>query len=148
MFLALLACVFAGCASNLPEHIRFADPHTEYVLEVDSNDIDQRFILKLSSLSDEYLCIGVDDWPNVLGQISGGSDRAVVSGGEETFYASDTNFGYCVGDGCTIRIRPRQTLTAFVGYKEFADPHEIAAIVDKKLTYRLRPFICAHIRAR
>lgn len=139
---AVVAFAPVGCTKPLSGPVRFVDAPQDYEVKVTPMDTESRFAVELISHSSRDLCMGIDDWPNALGQISGGPERAKVFADGRAFPAADTNFGYCVGKTCTLRIKPRQTLRGVIGYKEFGEPREIAALNGKRLEYHVRPFIC------
>lgn len=137
LVMILLSCaVRASASGNRPS----GDP--QYRLEIVDNIEGRRFLLTLRSLDDRPLCFGITQWPNRIGQLHFGSQRAVLNSAEGKFPARDENFGYCVGEGCTIHIAPRASLRGFIGYAEFGKPKIIATLSKRQLHYKIAPSIC------
>lgn len=99
-----------------------------------------RFDLILRSLDDRPFCIEFQQWPNELGQVDTGSQRAHLRSGKHVYAARDENFGYC--PACVIKLPPKSTLRGFIAYKEFGKPSTIAALPSRRLDFTVTPIAC------
>lgn len=114
----------------------------DYTLTSAANDDLKRFDLELRSNSSRSLCISGADWPNKLGQVSGGSERAKVVYGSREISSRDTNFGSCVGESCTVKIKPRSLMRGFISYNEFEESSGLSEVPEKRLIYQIKPYFC------
>jgi hypothetical protein len=141
LFVIAVILSILSCAINQPDP-KFAQEGKDYELSWSANDDDSTFGLKLTSNSKTPLCISVDDWPDRMGQVSGGAGRASLTAVNFSAPSADTNFGYCVGKLCTIVIAPYSTINGVINYKEFGDPDKIKSLHDRQLSYGISPFFC------
>jgi hypothetical protein len=136
-----VSLLILGCATRTPEP-QLAQQGQDYELSWSPNDENGTFGIKLTSKSKTSLCFSVDDWPDRLGEVSGGAGRASLKAVHYAAPSADTNFGFCVGRACTIVVAPYATVEGIIGYKEFGDPGAIKALRNKQLTYNISPFFC------
>ena len=130
-----------GCATRTPEP-RLARQGQDYELSWSANDNSAEFAINLASRSKTPLCFSVDDWPDRLGEVSGGAGRASLKAVDFSAASVDTNFGFCVGRACTIVVAPFASIEGVIGYKEFGNPDTVKTLRDKQLTYNISPFFC------
>jgi hypothetical protein len=140
LVIAISSSILA-CATRTPEP-RVAQQERDYELSWSANDDNSTFGIKLTSKSKIPICFSVDDWPNRLGEVSGGPGRASLKAVDFSAASADTNFGYCVGQACTIVVAPYASMEGVIGYKQFGDPDAIRALRNKQLTYDISPFFC------
>lgn len=138
-----VAGLSAACVSTAAREPSHAVGGADYELVVQSNDVENRLDLIFNSKTARALCFSVEDWPNTLGQSAGGGGRALLHMRGRALPASDTNFGYCVGPTCEIRVEPKHSLKGHVNYSEFGDAAEIRADPAKRLQYQIRPYFCS-----
>ncbi len=138
---AVVSCV--SCAGSRAQQTSTAIADRDYILTVKPNDAASRFDLALSSRSPKQLCLSVDDWPNSLGQVTGGGGRALLKLNGQDIPATETNFGYCVGKTCQTVLQPKKVLTGSVNYKEFKDPQTLRDTSSKTLQYQVHPYFCS-----
>jgi len=119
---------------------RSANPRYKLVIS-DQPDF-RRFRLRLESLDDRPLCLDITRWPNDIGQLHFGSVWATLRSTQGTYMARDENFGRCIGPSCTIHIKPRSSLTGFIGYSEFGNPKKIAKLSARRLQLDINPIVC------
>ena len=139
---ATTATLLGACAATPPELVQFAGSPQDYQLESRADDAAKVFRIQIRSVSDRAVCLSVDDWPNRLGQVSGGGARAKFRTDGAEIPARDTNFGMCVGASCTVRIPARGVLEGWIGYAEFGEPEAISARKTKQLVYSVAPNFC------
>jgi hypothetical protein len=111
-------------------------------IEVTDQPNQKRFLIVLKSLDNRPLCLGVEQWPDQLGQLDTGSRRARVTSSEGTFLARDASFGYCAGDACVLHVAPGSTLKGFIGYAEFGSAAAIAGLRDRRLHFPVTTWVC------
>jgi hypothetical protein len=118
--IALVSCIplLACAATSRGADVSFV-PSSEYELSISPNLAQQTFDLTLRSKSQTSICIDLDQWPNNLGQVAGGGERAKVIASGRTFPAVDHNFGYCIGKDCQIRVSAGGYLEGHIGFSEF-----------------------------
>ena len=141
-FLTATVClILTGCVARTVSDVSFAS-NTEFNITIAPNDHDQAFALTLTSNSLGPLCLDIDQWPNSLGQLHMGSERAQVTADGRTYPAADRNFGYCVGPRCSIRIVRGEQLHGHIAYSEFQGwPHGEGAAAAH-LSFSVRPWHC------
>jgi len=137
----LLAITTLSC-STTGHHIDFA-PSSEYRLSISPNFQRQVFQVDLQSLSQRPLCIDFDQWPNEVGELSMGSQRAHVSADGATYAAIDRNFGYCMGPRCIIRIPPGEHLRGFISFSEFQGWNPGNHVAEAHLDFSVGPRYCS-----
>lgn len=138
-FAGLLA--LASCVASNDQPVIFADQR-EYTLTVSPNGEGQAFEVLLVSKSDTALCLGIDMWPNSLGRLHMGADLAQIEVGGRAFPARDDNFGYCIGQRCTITIQPRQSLSGRIGFAEFDGWDWRRDLEHSRLNFDVHPLRC------
>jgi hypothetical protein len=141
IFVIAASLLILGCATRTPEP-RLARQGQDYGLSWSPNDENGTFGIKLTSKSKTSLCFSVDDWPDRLGEVSGGAGRASLKAVDFSAASVDTNFGFCVGRACTIVVAPFASIEGVIGYKEFGNPDTVKTLRDKQLTYNISPFFC------
>lgn len=114
-----------------------------YALEISDNADAKRFDLILISKDVKPICVWIDNWPNDLGQLHMGADKATLRTATTELQAKVANFGYCPGGCGEHRIVPRGELRGFIAYSAFGDEDRIAAESDKRLSYFPWPHYCA-----
>jgi hypothetical protein len=139
--LLVIALSILGCTTRTPDP-KFARQGQDYEFVWSANDNNVEFAIELASRTKTPLCFSVDDWPDKLGQVSGGPDRASLKAENFSAASADTNFGFCVGKDCTIVLAPNASIEGVIGYKEFGDPDAVRALRNKQLTYEIAPFFC------
>lgn len=135
----LLVSAQASCVAR-EDPVRYADAD-EYALDIRPDAAAGAFLLSFESRSTGTLCVSQHNWPDRLGRLHMGADLAQVVVGDRTFAARDTNFGYCVGAGCTLRIAPGGRLTGQIAFAEF-DGWDPATIDRTRLRFSVRPWAC------
>lgn len=139
--LLTLVCALAplaGCVS-----IDERPTSDRYALEISDSPDAKRFDLILISKDVKPICVWIDNWPNDLGQLHMGADKATLRTATAEFQAKDANFGYCPGGCGEHRIAPRGELRGFIAYSAFGDEDKIAAEPNKQLSYFPWPYYCA-----
>ena len=136
------ALSITSCASSAIQESSSAVAGSDYALNVEPNDAASRFELTLTSKSARRICFAVDDWPNSLGQVTGGGGRALLRMDGQELPAAETNFGYCVGQSCQVQVQAGTTVSGYINYKEFGAPDRIRASSNKTLEYQVRPYFC------
>lgn len=131
-----------SCSMGSHSNQQSVPPAPHFRLVIKDHPKEYRFVVNLISLDDRPLCLGVDQWPNELGQLDTGSKRATLKSDEGAYPARNENFGYCVGDACIIHVAPGSTLTGFIGYKEFGGPKTIARLTKRRLVFPVSTWIC------
>lgn len=123
---------------NLP----VGNPPPRYRLDIKDNPAAERFELTLRSLDHRMICLARGSWPNQGGHIDWGSQWVRVQSKNRSFPARDWNFGSCEGDDCTLRVPAQGKLVGFIGYSEFGDPKEIAALPKRRVHFNPLVFVC------
>ena len=137
--LALVAVDSNGTPSyNLP----VGNPPPRYRLVIKDNPTAARFELTLHSLDQRIICLDRASWPNPGGHIDWGSQWVKLQCKNRFFPARDWNFGSCEGEGCSIRVPAQGKLVGFIGYSEFGDPKEIAALPKRRLHFNPLVSVC------
>jgi hypothetical protein len=113
-----------------------------YKVEILDQPAEKRFLITLKSFDSRPLCLGVEQWPNVRGQVDTGSKRAKLESAKGTYLARDENFGSCLGDACIIHLAPRSSIRGFINYAEFGDPSVIATLPQRQLHFPVTTWIC------
>jgi hypothetical protein len=138
LLIATLLILLSACAS-----VDERPTSDRYVIDITDNVRAKRFDVVISSKDDRPICVWVDNWPNDLGQLHMGSDKAKLRTGSSVLAAKDANFGYCPGGCGEHRIAPRGELRGFIAYSAFGDEDKIAASPNKHLNYFPWPYYCA-----
>ena len=134
----LITWVFCFCRTSFA-----SDAGLSYHFTVTDRPDLNRFILTVKSTDPRPMCLYTDKWPNRLGQLHFGSTWVSLTARGVTLRAHDSNFGVCRGDAsCYIYLPPGGTLTAFIGYEQFGDPAEIAALAERELKFPIALFRC------
>ena len=135
----LVACgtiVVISCAT--PQQPTFSEG---FELIVSDNPGMERFDLQLRG-GTSPLCMGIDQWPDRLGRVAVGNQRAVATTDNGRFPARGFNFGYCRGSSCTIRIPVRTQISGSVAYSEFPPEAGIRSSSSRRLEYMVHPYNC------
>lgn len=144
--LVSLATTPALCGSDtaylVADHSQLDHPPPQYRLVIKDSPAEKRFDLTLISSDDRSLCVSVGGWPDGLGHVDWGSSWVKLSSESRIFPARDWNLGYCEGNDCSHRIKANGTLTGFIGYAEFGNPKEIAALPDRRLLFETTAYAC------
>lgn len=135
---ATLSC----CAEERPDRFLFGNPPPRYRVEIKDNPTEKRFDLTLISSDKRPLCVSAGGWPNGVGNVSWGSSWVKLESKGRIFPARDWDFGYCEGGDCSHRIAPEGTLSGFIGYAEFGDPKEIAALPERRIFFDTAAYVC------
>ena len=117
----------------------------KYTLQIEDRPNERRFLLTLTSLDSRVLCIPVEKWPNIYGQLHFGASWARLESGGATYNARDNNFGYCIdknGGPCLIRLEPGANLKGFIGYAEFGAVSRIGALKTRRLIFPVITWVC------
>jgi hypothetical protein len=137
---ATLSC----CAEQPLDRSPFGNPPPQFRIVIKDDPIEMRFNLTLISSDNRPLCVSVGGWPDGLGHVDWGSSWVKLNSKGRIFPARDWNFGYCEGDNCSHRVAAKGTLTGFIGYAEFGDPKEIAALPERRLLFDTTAYVCPH----
>lgn len=81
--------------------------------------------LEYTNSLDKSVCMSVGDWPNRFGKVNQMSETTYLMVQQRRFPIRDFNTGYCVGEGCTIRVVSKMTIYAVIPYEEFDLPDEL-----------------------
>lgn len=138
--LASLMLLCSACAT-IDAAPREQAPAEDFELKINDVPDERRFQLELVAGSSP-LCFGINQWPDHLGRIDMGSRRATVATDTGRSPARDSNFGYCQGPGCRIRVPARGRISAFIPYSEFPPESHIASSSTRRLEYVIYPRAC------
>ena len=138
-----ICCVVSACASQWSQRSENA---FTYDLVVTDEPAFRRFRLRLTSTAVVPFCVGLDSWPNVLGQVPVDSHRITLRWRNGNATAKAGFEGYCPGD-CEMVIPVKATLDGEVKYEAFGDPEWVFSLPDRELEVTLTPFRC-HGRVR
>jgi len=137
--------LLAGCSSigrGAVPIVDLDDP-ARFSFTVRDSRESREFIVEIVSQDDRDLCLPVEEWPNKLGQLSAGVDRAQVrfSSGELRSMVSGISM-YCPGGCGSVRIRARSALAAAVSYDVFGLWLDSEISDRKMLEMELSPSVC------
>lgn len=132
-----------SCSGDKPsDRLLFGDPPPRYQVVIKDNPNERRFDLTLISSDQRPLCVSIGSWPDGLGHVSWGSSWVKLKSKGGILSARDWDFGVCEGKDCSHRIAPKGTLTGFVGYAEFGNPKDIAALPERQLVFETTAYVC------
>jgi hypothetical protein len=142
--IAILLFEVAICFGAQPSslHLDVGRPPPRYRLRIKDNPAGMRFDLTLISYDDRPICLSRGGWPDGLGHVDWGSQWVKLRSKGHLLQARDWNFGFCEGDDCSHRVAPKGILTGFIGYAEFGNPKEIAALPSRHLLFDTTPYVC------
>ena len=135
-FFILSISVVVGCAT--PEPLSFS---RDFVLSITDNPAMNRFDLQLRSGASR-LCLSLDQWPDRFGRVEMSHPRATVTTDRGRYPARHSNFGYCRGESCTIRVPAGGQVSGFVAYSEFPPDAGLTSSSARSLEYVVHPYRC------
>ena len=139
MLTAILPGVIACAGSDwLPPLV----PPEAFEVQIKENPELRRFDIRLVSRVRYSICITQDQWSNGLGQLESSARLTKLRSGDIVLTAKESNFGFCTGPQCRLRIPPGESLEGFIGFDQFGDPVRIAALPNKRLEFGADPVRC------
>lgn len=128
---------------DVNEYGRIMLSNIDYELHVRDAPAIRRFELSLSSLTPSTLCLSVEAWPNARGELSDGSQRAVVVlDNGDIREAKDYNFGYCPGGCGMLAVSGYQSLSGQIAYDAIAFRETGEESAPKQLRFSVSPERC------
>jgi hypothetical protein len=141
--LSIAAFALTADGSGSPSYdLPVGNPPPRYRLVIKDNPAAARYELTLHSFDSRVICLDRGSWPNQAGHIDWGSQWVKVQSQKRAFPARDWNFGSCEGKGCTIKVPAQGKLVGVIGYSEFGDPKEIAALSKRRLHFDPLVAVC------
>lgn len=137
-----LAVLLTGCVSSVPFT---ADQPASFQLVISDNPQEKRFDLLLVSEENNGICLTVEQWPNEVGGLHFGSQRAFLETPEGNLPAADENFGHCPGGCGLLRVEEGGELKGHIPYSSFGPESQISE-TPKRLIFEVQPFICRATR--
>lgn len=123
-------------------HLNLDDPPARYRLVIKDNPAGMRFDLTLISYDNRSLCVSGGGWPKGWAKSIWGSRWVKIQSKARSFPARDWDFEVCEGDDCSHRVAPHGRLSGFIGYAEFGNPKEIAALPGRPLLFETTAYVC------
>jgi hypothetical protein len=135
----VLAWCLVGCS---PASAKKDSAPPMFRMSVTPNDALARFDLVLESEDTRPLCLTAEDWPNSFGRLGGWAGQAKVAVHDTELPSKWTNFGYCPINCTAWTVTREQPLHGFIAYDQFVSSEPLATVVDKRLSFKVRPYIC------
>jgi hypothetical protein len=108
----LLGCAIGGASLAIP--YGFSDVPARGGIQLTYRNATRRTV-----------CLPPDQWPNSAGKINQTRTVHLFIDGRR-YPVAFFNTGYCLG-GCPTYVKPGQTVTAFIPYRDFNLPSDLAA---------------------
>lgn len=121
---ALAACALAACSPSAPAPAAAPVRDVDFRVRTTPSVHDRRFFVEFTSLSDRELCISANDWPTADGAL--GYNRGPEAGDE------------------VHRVRPRETVTAFVRFDQVA-PAQREGDAVRDVDFSPEPSFCGGV---
>ncbi|WP_146217995.1 MULTISPECIES: hypothetical protein [unclassified Caulobacter] len=142
---SLLAIALGASASSCatsPPKIDYAVEGKDFSVSWREDVSRERFDVILTSTSKRRLCMSLPSWPNDVGKVSGGGDLAAIKGDNGTIASIETEFPYCIGPDCEIRIAPGASINGYIDYGAFGEKSVVEGLKNRSLDFRPNPYFC------
>lgn len=130
-----LAIVVNGCASN------WEPVSMDYVVK--DKPSEYRVDVFLTNDTKSRPCLLPEHWPNQAGKVNHSSDSIYLLVDGKRFPMENFNTGYCPG-GCALVVRPGETVSSSVAYKDFQLPADLWS-APKKFVLPVVAYRCPRV---